>query len=349
MNSSPATPASRGAADRRPLTAVQMQLNGMGDLVWHAQYFRCVAEQSRGGQISLIAPPTTMAREIIGHEPWVREVIDFDRRPRQNERRRGRHSGLHGLWRLGTELAPKRFDRMVLFSDHPGRAIMVCWRAGIRTILGFGDTWLQRRLLTPSPWIRRYRGPAVAGYKDATQFSIAQGFCSAPIVPRISVRPDALARMRERLAPLQRPLHALAIGASLPCKQWGAAHFVELAGRLAALGHGVLLLGGPAEAELAAAIQTGVDPALRGLVTPLTDASVAESVAVLSLVRSCIGNDTGAVQFAAGVGTHAFVVLGPRPPLEHDPEHVHMLQAAQLADIRPDDVIRRLGEAGLLT
>lgn len=288
-----------------------------------------------------------MARELVGHEPWVREVIDFDRRPRRSERRKGRHSGWAGLLRFGAELAPRRFDRMVLFSDHPGRAILVCWRAGIRTILGFGETRLQRLLLTKTPWIQRYRGPAVAGYKDATAFSIAQGFCRAPIVPRISVRPDALARMRERLAPLQRPLHALAIGASEPYKQWGERNFVELANRLAARGHGVLLLGGPAESQLAKDIQARVEPALRGLVTTMTDGTVAESVAALSLVQSCIGNDTGAVQFAAGVGTHAFVVLGPRPPLEHDPEHVHMLQAARLADIGPADVESRvLAELG---
>jgi len=335
--------------DTRPRTAVQLQLNGMGDLVWHAQYFRCVAEQSQGGQVSLIVAPTTMARELVGHEPWVREVIDFDRRPRKSERRKGRHSGWGGVLRFGAELAPKGFDRMVLFSDHPGRAILACWRAGIRTILGFGDTWLQRRLLTTSPWISRYRGPAVAGYKDATAFCIAQGFCTAPIAPRISVRPDALERMRERLAPLQRPLHALAIGASEPYKQWGEGNFVELANRLAARGHGVLLLGGPAEGQLAKDIQARVDPSLRGRVATMTDSTVAESVAALSLVRSCIGNDTGAVQFAAAVGTHAFVVLGPRPPLEHDPEHVHMLQAPRLADISAADVEARvLAELGLL-
>ncbi|HEY8879303.1 MAG TPA: glycosyltransferase family 9 protein [Roseateles sp.] len=330
------------SVDTRPLTAVQLQLNGMGDLVWHAQYFRCVAEQSRDGQISLIAAPTTMARELIGHEPWVREVIDFDRRPRKSERRRGRHSGLDGLLRLGAELAPRRFERMVLFSDHPGRAIIVCWRAGIRTILGFGETWLQRLLLTKSPWIRRYRGPAVAGYQDATNFSIAQGFCEAPIVPRIHVRPDALASVREHLASLPQPLHALAIGASEPYKQWGEDNFVELSNRLASHGHGVLLLGGPAEGALAQAIRARVEPALRGQVLAMTDRSVAESVAALSLARSCIGNDTGAVNIAAAVGTHAFVVLGPRPLLEHDPEHVHMLIAPQLSDIRPADVEARV-------
>ena len=330
------------APDTRPKTAIQLQLNGMGDLVWHAQYFRCVAEQSRDGQVSIIAAPTTMARELIGHEPWVREVIDFDRRPRRSEGRRGQHSGLDGLWRFGAELAPKRFDRMVLFSDHPGRAIMVCWRAGIRTILGFGDTWLQRLLLTKSPWISRYRGPAVAGYKDATAFAIAQGFCRAPIVPRISVRPDALARMRERLAVLPQPLHVLAIGASEPYKQWGENNFVELSNRLAAHGHGVLLLGGPAEGHFAQAIQARIEPALREHVSVMTDSTVAESVAALSLARTCIGNDTGAVNIAAAVGTHAFIVLGPRPLLEQDAEHVHMLIAPQLSDISAAEVEARV-------
>lgn len=330
------------APDTRPRTAVQQQLNGMGDLVWHAEYYRCVAAQSQGGQVTIIAPPTAMARELLGHEPWVREVIDFDRRPRQSERRRGRHSGLLGLLRFGAELAPKGFDRMVLFSDHPGRTIIVCWRAGIRTILGFGDTWLQRLLLTKSRWIQRYRGPAAAGYKDATNFAIAQGFCDAPLLPRISVRPDALARMRERLAPLPQPLHALAIGASHDYKQWGEDRFVELANRLARRGHGVLLMGGPSETALAQAILARVEPALRTQVAAMTDGTAADSVAALSLARSCIGNDTGAVNMAAGVGTHAFVVLGPRPPLEHDPERIHLLQAAQLSDISAAEVEARV-------
>jgi len=336
MPSSPSRPSDR------PRTAVQLQLNGMGDLVWHAQYFRCVAEHSSDGQVTVIAAPTTMARELIGHEPWVREIIDFDRRPRRSERRRGRHSGLDGLIRFGAELAPKRLDRMVMFNDHPGRAVIVCWRAGIRQRIGFGATWLQRLLLTKSPSIDLYEGPAVAGYKDATAFSIAQGFCDAPIVPRVSVRDDALERMRARLAHLPQPLHALGIGASLPEKQWGEDHFVELARRLTTRGQGVLLVGGPGEAGLAQSILSRIDPALRERILPLTDASVADSVAAASLCTACVGNDTGIAQIAAAVGTPSFVVLGPRPLLEHDPERLHMLRAPRLADITAAEVEARM-------
>ena len=326
------------AADPRPRTAVLLQQNGMGDLVWHAEYFRRVAETSRDGQVTLIAPPTVMASELLGHEPWLREVVDFDRRPRRSENRRGRHSGLAGLLRFARELAPRRLERIVLFSDHPLRALLVAWRAGIVTRLGYGTTWLQRRLLTASPWIRPYQGRAVASYKEASAFAIAQGWCEAPLVPRISVRPDALERMRARLVPLPRPLHALAIGASEPFKQWGEGQFVELARMLAARGHGVVLLGGPAEGALAQAILSRIDAPLRAQVAVLTDGSVADSVAALSLAQSCIGNDTGAVQIAAAVGTPTFVVLGPRPPLEHDPQTMRLVQAPSLQDIRPADV-----------
>ncbi|MBV8380780.1 MAG: glycosyltransferase family 9 protein [Paucibacter sp.] len=335
-------------ADTRPRTAVQLQLNGMGDLVWHAQYFRCVAEQSRDGQVTVITAPTTMARELIGHEPWVREVIYFDRRPRRTERRRGRHSGLLGPWRFGAELAPRQLERMVLFSDHPGRAVMACWRAGIGIRLGYGATWLQRLMLTKAPRIDLYEGPAAHGYQEATRFAIAQGFCSAPIVPKINVRPDALESMRARLAPLARPLHALGIGASLPYKQWGETRFIELASQLAARGHGVLLLGGPDDTALAQAILAAIDPALRERITPITDCNVAESVAALSLVDSCIGNDTGVANIAAAVGTPSYVVLGPRPLLEHDPEKLHGFSAASLAEISAAEVETRvLGELGL--
>ncbi len=328
--------------DARPRTAVQMQLCGMGDLVWHAQYFRRVAEQSHNGQVTVITAPSAMARDIIGHEPWVREVVDFDRRPRQDQRRTGRHSGLGGLMRFGAELAPKQLDRMVLFSDHPGRAVIACWRAGIPVRIGFGATWLQRLMLTKAPRISMYEGPAVAGYKDATSFSIAQGFCEGPIVPSISVRPDALARMQERLAALPRPMHAFAIGASEPFKQWGEDNFATLANHLAALGHGVLMLAGPLESALAQAILAKIEPALRERVTAITQGTVAETVAALSLAQTCVGNDTGVAQIAAGVGTPTFVVLGPRPLLEHDPEKLHMLTAPNLSDISVDAVAAKV-------
>jgi len=333
------TPPASG--DTRPRTAVLHQWVGMGDLVWHAPYIRRIAETSRDGQVSVIASPTTFARQLIGHEPCVREIIDFDRHPRREEGRRGRHRGTLGLWRMGVELRDYDFDRIVLLTNHTNRSI-VAVAAGIPQRLGYGTSWLQRRLLTSGPWIKRYAGPAVTAYKDVTAFAIAHGWSNEPVVPSLVVRQDALAHAGARLAGLPRPLHALAIGASEPYKQWGADNFAALASHLAHAGHGVVLIAGPAERAMAEATLQRVDPSLHALVRAITDGTVAETVAAMSLVQTCIGNDTGAANIAAAVGVPTWVVLGPRPPLEHDPDTLRMIVARSLAEIRPEDVAQRV-------
>ncbi len=336
-----ATPA-RGDSDTRPTTAVHMRHNGMGDLVWHAEYFRLVAATSRDGQVTVVVPPSARAQDLLGHEPWVREVMDYDRRPRRSEGRTGRHSGFFGPLRFGAELATRQLDRMVLFSDRPGRALVACLRAGISTRIGFGSTWLQRRLLTDGPRVPLYRGSAVGLYHDATSLALANGWSHMPTVPRLTVRPDALHRMRARLAGMPWPLHVLAIGASETYKQWGARRFTALAQLLATRGHGVVLLGGPAETGLSLEILTALPAVLRSRVLALTDLPVPDSVAVLSLAQTCIGNDTGMSNIAAAVGTSTYIVLGPRPPLEHDPVHITLLQAPALEDIRADQVLEQV-------
>jgi len=329
------------SGDHRPRTALLQQWVGMGDLVWHVPYFRKIAATSSDGQVSLIAPPSTFARELLGHEPWVREIIDFDRHPRRGEQRKGRHRGVLGLLRMGKELKPQGFERIVLFTNHTNRAL-VALRAGIPERLGYGTSWLQRRMLTKSAWIKAYPGPAVKAWKDVTAFAIAQGWADGPITPRLVVRPDALARMQARLADMPRPLFAFAIGSSEPYKQWGEDNFVALANLVAARGHGVLMLAGPAENPMAQSVLARVDPRYRAQVFAITDGTVSDTVAAMSLVQGCVGNDTGAIQIAAAVNTPSFVLLGPRPPLEHDPETLKLLQAPQLADIRPADVAQRL-------
>jgi heptosyltransferase-2 len=332
-------PSRRAAAGTPPRTGVLMRDVGIGDLVWHAPYFQRIANTSADGQVTLLVPPTTHARELLGHEPWVRGVIDFDRRPRLAERRPGHHGGLAGLLRLAGRISEEPLDRVVMFTHRSLPAAFACWWAGVPQRLGYGTEPMQRWLLSRAGWIEPYRGAGVAAYWNATAMCRRHGWCDAPLVPRLTVRPDALARMQARLAGLPRPLHALAIGTSEPVKQWGEARFAELCERLSARGHGVAMLGGPAEAALAKSILARVDPALRARVVAITDAGVADSVAALSLAQDCIGNDTGAANVAAAVGTPTWVVLGPRPPLEHDPERLHMIRGPVLQEITADAVV----------
>ena len=97
---------------------VLLQHTGIGDLVWHIQYLKLIAERSQGGRITLVAQPSTLARSLIGHEPWVQAIIDHDHRPRRGEQRRGRHAGLRGMRAMAAELKAGGFERMIQITNN---------------------------------------------------------------------------------------------------------------------------------------------------------------------------------------------------------------------------------------
>lgn len=323
--------------DSRPRTVVLLQYSGIGDLVWHIQYFKAIAEQSQGGKVTVVAQPSTLTRAFIGKEPWVEAVIDHDHRPRRTDKRKGEHAGLRGMWRMAQQLKQGRFDRIVLFSGRPSRGLIAAL-SGIPVRMGFGYNPLQRMFLNKGPYIEAYKGPSLAVYPEASAFAVAQGFCPAPIVPRLEPPADQIAIMQERLAHLPRPLYALAIGTSETHKQWGVERFAQLATRLIEQGAGVILLGGPAEVQIAKDIEALIPTAAKPSLAIVTDAPVLGSAAALRVSDMCIGNDTGMVNVAAAVGRPSFVLIGSRPTLDQDPL-MQNVRAEKLSDISVQRVL----------
>jgi heptosyltransferase-2 len=329
------------AADPRPKTAVLMQHTGIGDLVWHIQYFKAVAAQSRDGKVTVIAQPSTLARAFIGNEPWVEAIIDHDHRPRRGDGRRGRHAGLPGMYRMATELKGLAFDRLVMFSGRASRGL-IAGLSHIPTRLGYGYSRLQRLFLSQGPFVKAHRGPGVPVFHEASAFAVAHGFCPRPITPTLDVPADVLQSMQARISAMPRPVTSLAIGTSEPHKQWGAANYARLAQALAERGGSVILLGGPAEKALAQAIHQQVSQAWQGRVHPITDAPVLGSAALLKLSDACVGNDTGMVNVAAAVSCPTWVLLGNRRPLEHDPQNLHNVLASSLEAITVQQITAAL-------
>lgn len=330
--------------DRRPHTVVLLQHAGIGDLIWHIPYFKEVAAQSLHNRITLLAQPSTLARRFLEGEPWIEHIIDHDHRPRRTEKRRGKHAGIIGMWRMARQLRQGAFDRIVLFSGRPSRGLIAAL-SGIPERLGFGYHWLQRVFLNKPPYIERYRGPSVPYYLEASAFAVAQGFCAAPIVPRLDVPAEQVAQMSARLANLPRPLYAFAIGTSEVHKQWGVQNFTDLACALIAEGSGIVLLGGPGETVVARDIEARVPERIRHALAVVTDAPVLGSAAALQMADFCIGNDTGMINVAAAVGRPSFVILGSRPTLDHDPVNMHNISAKRLSDITVEHVLDLLRKA----
>lgn len=327
-----------------PKTLIVHHRSGIGDLVWHIPYIRAIADSSAGGKVTILARPSCMAADVLAGEMCVEDVIEYDRRAR-GKARKGRHEGFFGQLRFCLELRRREFDRIFIFSSRP-RYAMLALLAGIPVRAGFGFGAAQRFFLNRPPYIRRFDGVGSWVYPEATDFAVAQGFASGPIVPKMALPQDLLAQAASQMAALPRPCFAFAIGASDQEKNWGDENFLLLARILVEAGCGVLVLGGPAEREAAEALFSSTQfPA--GAVRVMCQSSVLKSAAALKITDFCIGNDTGILNVAVACDVPALGLFGNTRPLTHDPL-LHAIHGVGMAKISVAGVVNRLIELKVL-
>lgn len=325
-----------------PRTAILIRHVGFGDLIWHLPYIRALAESSQGGKLTVIAAPSTMAPEILSIEPCVEEIILFDRNSRRHEQRRATYRGVFGYWKFAQHLKTHNFERIVLFSGRGHHAILA-WLANVPRRAGFGHGRTQRLFLNSPPYISQYSGPAVPQYEDAVNFAITQGIVKEHVSPKMMLRFDHIKFGADALAGLPDHKVALIIGTSETHKHWGDENFSAILQRLVSTGHGVILVGGPRERELAerilALVKLSSDEGK--LVRSFTDVSILQTAGLLRAVNIAVGNDTGALNLAAANDVPCLCVLGKRPLLMHDPL-ITCLANKSISEIKPAEVLDRI-------
>lgn len=290
---------------------------GIGDMIWHLPHIRALARHA-GAPVTILTKPRSQADTLLAAEDSVSAVIWVDRNPKGG---RGAHDGPAGLWRLVQVLRAGRFDAACLL-HHSASLAFAAWAAGIPRRQGYG-LGPQRWFLNQGPFLsralwRRER-PRQRAVFFATQFLRAAGIPLDDTEPHLSIAPGARAAVRQRLAALPRPMVALGIGSSEPMRQWGAVRFAALVRALLGAGWpGIVLLGGPAEAAMAQEIAAASGDAA-GRVVPALGWHLGETAALLADAAFYAGNDTGAMNMAAAVGTRAYAFFGTTPPFFHSP------------------------------
>jgi len=106
-------------------------------------------------------------------------------------------------------------------------------------------------------------------------------------------------------------------GMYLPAKRWPPERFAAIVDRvIESLGGLVVLLGGPGDEEVAAAVIERMTNEPLDLTGRLT---WGETGAVLGKCDLCLGNDTGAIHLAVAVGTPVVAIFGPSDPRIYGP------------------------------
>jgi len=215
--------------------------------------------------------------------------------------------------RLAASLRGMRADAAVLLPNSFESALAArLW--GARTRLGY-DTDLRRTLLSHAVPLPSPRLHQVDEYRGLLE---AAGVAAPETVPAWRLVDDAPADelvstlLREGGVSDGERAVGLHLGASFgSSKLWPAEAFGEVASRLRERGLAPVLLGGPAEATMAAAVST-----CAGWVVPsLVGRDRMELLPQLLARLAClVSSDTGVAHLAAAVGTPTVTLFGPTDP-----------------------------------
>jgi len=221
-------------------------------------------------------------------------------------------AALHDVarWRsLGMELSEGGFDVALLLPNSMHAALLVS-RAGIAERWGYATAWRGPLLTRAIP-----RSPGLHQVESYQQLVRALGFASGPIEPRVRVPQEARDAGSRLLTESgwngRAPLVALAPGAAYGgAKRWPPEYFGELASALAADGVSSVMVGSTADAATATDVARAAGAAgrLHNLVGR-TDLSALAGV--LTLCRTLVTNDSGAMHLAAAAGVSVTAMFGP--------------------------------------
>lgn len=294
--------------------------NWVGDAVLSLPALDRLREKFPTAEITVLARPTVA--DLYRTRPSINQVILFDHR--------GRHGGSRGLVRLAGELRAGRFDLAVLFQNAFQAALLV-WLARIPRRVGYARD-ARGPLLTDALRVPRAAEiPPHETYYYLELLRRAGWLARLPVVARIPLTPApaAVERMRACLREREgasrtganrtgRLRVVLAPGATYgSAKCWLPERYAELADRLVeAYDAAVLLCGAPAEARLGQAIAARMRAPAISLIGQTT---LEEFLALLPCADLFIGNDSGAMHLAAGVGLPQVLIFGPTDELGTGP------------------------------
>ncbi|HVP66134.1 MAG TPA: glycosyltransferase family 9 protein [Anaeromyxobacteraceae bacterium] len=264
----------------------------LGDTVFLGPAVRALKARFPSSEVALVVSPR--GAQVARLLPGVDEVFVFDKR-------RG-DRGLLGILRLGREI--RGFAPDVALVSHPSpRSGTLAWLSRAERRIGYAPLCNERVSLDRGrPFVDR-----------ALTLAARAGAPSEDRRLELRAPADCAEYADRTLAGAARPLVGLVPGAEWPTKRWGEEKFAELARELAGQGGAVVLLGGPAERDIAGRIA-----ARSGLpVRDTTGNSIPEALALLARCDVVVGGDTGLVHCARALGCPSVVVFGPTDPARH--------------------------------
>lgn len=282
--------------------------NWVGDAIMALPALRAVRSKFPEAEIAILARP--YVADIYRDQEICDQLIAYESK--------AKHRGILGRERLAAELRARKFDLALLLQNAFDAAWLV-WRAGIPERIGYARDGRGVLLTKPIPVPKTGEIPPHEKFYYLELLRRAGWIDSLADEPFIAVNVRESNRRRAEAFLVQYGVRsnslriALGAGASYgSAKCWPPSRFAELANRLQSESDAdVILFGTAAEA----AVTRAISAELRRPPIDLTEkTSIADLPGLLSQCHVFIGNDSGAMHVAAGVGLPVVAVFGPTDP-----------------------------------
>ena len=282
--------------------------NWVGDAIMALPALRAVRNRFPEAEIAILARP--YVADIYRGQEICNELIAYDSLVK--------HAGILGRERLAAEMRAQKFD-LALLLQNAFDAAWLAWRAGIPERIGYARDARSFLLTKRIPVPKMGEIPPHEKFYYLELLRRADWIDSLPDESFIALNVSESSRRgaEEFLSQCGARSNALriAIGAGASygsAKCWPPSRFADLANRLQSESDAdVILFGTAAEA----AVTRAISAELRRPPIDLTDkTSIADLPSLLSQCHLFIGNDSGAMHVAAGVGLPVVAVFGPTDP-----------------------------------
>lgn len=297
----------RGRAVRVPKGTARigvMQLSKLGDMVCTTPVFRAL--KSAGHEVVVIG--SALNGELLAGHPSVTE---------------------YAVWRKA-DIRALGLDAIVLTSPS-AEAIAAAYLAGVAAIIcpRIENGWspyetraykLLRFLCLAAPHRMGHYAP-----QEYLNMLSALGIATQDTKKSLAVSAQAKAAVDAMLAPYPHSLKiAIAPGAGNKIKEWPPQRFNEVAQALAARGALVVVVGGPADKDLARIVEKGLPEG--SVLNAAGELSIEETKVLIARMSLFIAADTGPVYIAEAFDVPTVDIVGPvderEQPPDYPPRHV---------------------------
>ena len=255
--------------------------------------------------LTFVAIPEAAA--VLKNHPSINEVVVYDKK--------GNQKGFSALLSLSRRLRDAAFD-VALVPHRSLRSAVVIAMARIPVRVGFSASAGRVFLTDLVPY--RHEAHEIARNLDLLQplgipapaHELPALFPSQEDVAVV----EKLLREYEDRSPAIRPVNriALAPGSVWNTKRWPEEYFVDLARKLVASGHGVVLIGGADDRPLCLRIEAGVQSAL--LLNAAGALSLLQSAELIHRCAMIVTNDSAPMHLAVGMRIPVVAIFGATVP-----------------------------------